>query len=108
MCDFVEVIADDPFYRARKTYIFVNSVAIAKAYPIYAVEKNGEWWRCPHDREGAQIITCELVGLDGDHYFCHNKQELTKLGLLMPEPILQNEIGFLNQEGSDKIAIDIA
>nr|BAJ06992.1 hypothetical protein [uncultured bacterium] len=108
MCTLIQVLADDPFYTKRKTYILVNLNAVAKIIPIYATENNSELWRCTSDHENAKLVTRELSALNGERYYCGNKKELEKIGIVSdtePEP---GKIGFLQQKGTEKTEIEIA
>ena len=73
--------------------------------PIWVVEKDGEFWRCADDHEGAEIISYELVDIHGNKYSCGNEGELQKLGIEIGSP--KPKIGFLMREDDGKTAVEV-
>lgn len=104
--DLIKVLGDDPFHEGHKTYIYLKTSVIYKIIPIYGEKgENGQYWSSIHDHSNSKIISYLLIDMNGDEYSCGNKIELQKIGIKNDDS--KPKIGFLNQEGLDKLEIDI-
>ncbi len=104
MSQFMRVLADDPQYEGKKTYMYIAAHSIAKVVPVFAIKgDNGILWICHQDDEGAVHVSNLLFDSSGRQYSCGDKSELCKLGIDASE---NREIGFL-QSDAEKTAFDI-
>ena len=105
MSEFIRVLGDDPHYTGRKAYMYIDSRMICKIYPIHVVKSDkGEYWRCTEDHPGATIYSYTLVDVNGSQYSCGAEKELQKLGIVENKP--KFNIGFVGQEGGDRLVVD--
>lgn len=106
MREFIRVLGDDPYYNGHKTVMHVAADSIRRVYPLYGVKsERGDYWRCTHDHEGAELVSYELTDFNGNTYTCANSKELQKLGVVEPPP--KPEIGFLNLKEDQKVQVDV-
>lgn len=107
MSDFIRVLGDDPYYKGHKSYLYLPINSIHRVCPIYAIkDEKGSYWRCAPEHEGAEILSYQVFALSGNDFSCGDPLELEKLGISNPQP--RPQIGFINQEDSDKLEVDIA
>ena len=106
MSEFVRVLGDDPYYKGRKTFMHIPVRSVQKICPMHAVKgENGHYYGCIPEDEGAQVVSYQLTDFNGSTYSCGNPKELRKLGIIGPQP--NRQIGFLNQEGDEKLEVDM-
>jgi hypothetical protein len=109
MSDFLRVLGDDPEDKGRKAYLFVHRSVICKVYPVWGVEKDGRFCSCTPQHEGARVISCRLVDLQGKVYSCGKVGELRKLlgdedlARLFGETPEQKRIGFEGGRGAEDV-----
>lgn len=100
MSDFIRVLGDDPVYSPKQTYQWITANSVFKVVPIYAVEDNGELWRCTADHERARLVSYRIFDVDGGTYTCASVGELQLLGI--DTGAQKPHIGFIRDEGEDK------
>jgi hypothetical protein len=109
MSEFIRVLGDDPEEKGRKAYLLIHRSILCKVYPVWGVEKDGRYCSCTPRQEGARVISCRLVDVQGKVYSCGKAGELRKLlgdedleRLLGPMPE-SRRIGFEGGRGAEDV-----
>ena len=105
MSGFIRVLGDDADYKGRKAPMFVAISDICTVQPLWAVEKDGEFWACTYDYKEGKIVSYLLVDFRGNKYSC-GSGELQKLGIEIDS--LKPKIGFLLGEDDEKTAVEVS